>query len=443
MCTNELRTIVLNKKHLKEIMNLTPIRKAFGSDGPTLFYHSNSKAPLNSKDEGDYLQRPAIMAAQGDAIVSNGFDEGYLDYLRDLGFPEFEKVILSYHPNLTQEILGGNVEVPNKGRFADYNMAFYLDNEHHETIRKTLGVNRDYSRNSNNEIVYFADKGNFRKICQEHQIPVVEGGIFYFTGDKVKDKKNLETVILDNLGVDDEAVLRATGDIPGSKLNRIIGKENLDSKLEDLFNSEEPKINLETNTGILIDRKLDLIDSPNVTYHITKDGSILLIGASSQVMEGLKHRGNDFDFKNLNKYQTIHEHGLKIVNSLSQLGYRGSVGVDFLEEKQGNIFGCEINLRSNGNSYAVAAIQQLSDIGIPSYYAKSLHLKLDKPYQSFNQFREENEELLLTKSNPSGIFPLSRTALSNGGLSSLFIGNDKNQLERNISLIEEKFSLKS
>ncbi len=391
---------------------------------PILFIHSNSKKGF---EEARYLERPLIIANKEDSVIFKGADRGYLNYLSKINIGSKNLKFISDNSNssITDLILSNKIDFGLE--FKDYKSSFFADVDKQELISKKLGLDFQFNGELDN-IKKFTDKSYFKSLSSEIGVPIVEGIVFNQSSDFSKNKNNFKNILNKELLNNDSLVVRAS---EGSGRNYEISKDNLEEKINKIFiNEEQLKNDLEYGISYLIDPKIDLISSPNITFYIDQLGEIYPITVNDQIIKNLKHVGNNFDFLKDYSESKVYYYGLKYAKEVANSGYVGVMGVDFLKIKNGKLFGCEINLRINGNNYAKSAIDQIEgNLGSKVKFAYSSSLKLPKNITSFNDFENNFSDLIYSGDSISGMIPYNTYRLMFNMINFVLIGDSLDQIE--------------
>ncbi len=401
-----------------------------------LFIHSNSK---KNNEEARYLERPLIIANENDVVIYKGSDRDYLNYLRSINLGTRKLKLISNNKDIpiTDLILNNTINFNNE--FQGYSASFFSDLDKQKLIADKL--NLDFKFNINfDDIKKFSDKIYFKELSTSLGIPIVKGEIFTLDSSYEKSKIYFKEILKKELKNSNELIVRASR---GSGRNFNINSSNLESKLNSIFSSREQfEMDLNNEISYLIDPKIDLKSSPNVTFYINKLGLILPLTINDQEIKNLKHKGNNFDFKNPIDDYKLFEYSLRYANKIASSGYNGVFGIDFLKTNNGNLFGCEINLRINGNNYARAAIDQVeNNLNSKVNYAYSTSLRLPKKMNSFKKFYEYFKEEIYNGEKISGIIPYNTYRLMFNNINVVYMGENKEDIENLKFKIKRKLEL--
>ncbi len=207
----------------------------------------------------------------------------------------------------------------------------------------------------------YNDKAEFKAICRELTIPVIEGGTFTFHPDENTNRSEMKSMVRRYLRDHETVIIRGTLGEFGMSLYKTTGT-NLDSLYREIADSGEKQV--------LIEPFLNFITStPNDQWVIGRDKAIHHLGMLDQICEqGMVHIGNvKGQQPNQDVYDVIYESSHRIVSHMAENGYCGVVGLDYIVSGEG-IFPVENNARFNGSSYVnmvVHNIEQLTATPVP------------------------------------------------------------------------------
>ncbi len=252
----------------------------------------------------------------------------------------------------------------------------------------------------------YNDKAEFKTICRQLDIPVVEGETFILNPEESLNCHAMKSIINRYLATHETVIIRGTLGESGMSLYKTTGVE-LDSLYREIADSGEKQI--------LIEPFLDVTSTPNDQWAIGRDGTIDHLGMLDQICEkGMVHIGNlkgkqpDQDV-----YDYIRDASHHIVTNMAKSGYCGVVGIDYIVSEEG-IFPVENNARFNGSSYvsmAVHNIEQLTATPIPFWK----FIKTRTSPCSFPELIDRLAPYLFDGSKLNSVFPLNCKDLSVSG----------------------------
>ncbi len=173
------------------------------------------------------------------------------------------------------------------------------------------------------ETLKYNDKASFKIICQQLNIPVVEGVSFEIQPQNSNNYLMMQDIIKNYLCSYDTVIMRGTLGESGMSLYKTNGND-ISEIYQEISDSGEKVI--------IIEPFLDVSSSPNDQWIISRDCSINHLGIREQICKsGLIHTGTIkkalISDANL-KY--IKEISLKLVNKMANTGYKGVVGIDYI-----------------------------------------------------------------------------------------------------------------
>ncbi len=275
----------------------------------------------------------------------------------------------------------------------------------------------------------YNDKALFKDICQQIGIPVVSGTSFKMEGDNDANEEDMARVINGHLAAHGTVIIRGTVGESGISLYKTTGND-----LPELYE----EITATGEKMVLIEPFLPVISSPGDQWAIDRDGKIDHIGVTDQVCEkGMVHIGTQHG-PPLSKrlHDLISQTSLKIVQHMSQVGYRGVLGIDYIVTDE-NVYPVENNARFNASSYPWLITDTIRK-RIPSIdYWK--FIKIKTPPCSFPQLADRLHDILYDGKKVNSIFPYNCWALSvSGAFSALLLAENLNHLTYLEGLLRER-----
>ena len=207
----------------------------------------------------------------------------------------------------------------------------------------------------------YNDKAEFKAICQQLTIPVIEGETFTLHPEESANRQEMITMVRRYLTSHKTVIIRGTLGEFGMSLYKTTGA-NLDSLYSEIAASGEKQV--------LIEPFLNFISStPNDQWVVGRDKTIHHLGMLEQICEqGMVHVGNvKGQQPDRGVYDIIYDASHRIVTNMAENGYCGVVGLDYIVSGEG-IFPVENNARFNGSSYVsmvVHNIEQLTATPVP------------------------------------------------------------------------------
>lgn len=255
------------------------------------------------------------------------------------------------------------------------------------------------------ETLKYNDKASFKIICQQLNIPVVEGVSFEMQPQNSDNYLMMQNIIKNYLCSYDTVIMRGTLGESGMSLYKTNGND-ISEIYQEISDSGEKVI--------IIEPFLDVSSSPNDQWIIGRDCSINHISIRDQICKsGLIYTGTIKEAlisdANL-KY--IKETSLKLVNKMANTGYKGVVGIDYIVSNKG-IFPIENNARFNGSSYVNLIIDNIEKLTAPIPTWKFMKIKTSPC--SFIELKERLKTLLYNGVKRNSIFPYNYEAIEDTG----------------------------
>jgi hypothetical protein len=259
------------------------------------------------------------------------------------------------------------------------------------------------------ETLKYNDKASFKIICQQLNIPVVEGVSFEMQPQNRENYRMMKNVINGFLQSYSTVIIRGTLGEKGMSLYKTKG-DNIAEIYQEIADSGEKVI--------IIEPFLNVSSSPNDQWIISRDGGINQLGIRNQVCKkGMIHTGtiNKIQLSDDNsKY--IKETSLKIANKMSETGYVGVIGIDYIVSDEG-VFPVENNARFNGSSYVSLIVDNIEKLTAPVPVWKFMKIKTTPC--SFVELKERLKPVLYDGVKTNSIFPYNCEELTNTGRFSL------------------------
>jgi hypothetical protein len=174
----------------------------------------------------------------------------------------------------------------------------------------------------------------------------------------------------------------------------------------------------------LVEKMYNVVCSPNIQFQIYPD-AIQILGITEQILDDkLVYHGNQYPLltKQLDK---IRQDSFRICEKLQLEGYRGLLGIDFIETIEGKIFAVDINGRANSSTFGLEVIRKL----FPDSYANKKHFKIlshisiEKKANFVELTNIIGKENIFYKQTGRGIFPYNTGFLQWGKFSAIVIAN--------------------
>jgi hypothetical protein len=397
------------------------LRKCISNnDSELVIYGADSFSQFPRRDVSVHSKCDrALAAASSDDLVvlRTSIDHDYYDWVRSCGMGSSHVVeykTLSTDKSLSELILEDPEPVlkviKELGRKPVYTPWFSGSLE--EKTAKILGA--EHFGTSQAVTLKYNDKGVFKAICQQLEIPVVEGDTFTLHPEDKANCHEMATIIRRYLLTHKTVIIRGTLAESAYSLYKTTGRD-LEGLYREIADSGERQV--------IIESFLDVTSTPNDQWAIGRDGSIDHLGVLDQVCEnGLVWVGN-IKGQQLaqNVYDYIRNTSLLIVTDMAKSGYCGVVGIDYIVCEEG-IFPVENNARFNGSSYVsmvVNNIEQLTATPIPFWK----FIRTATSPCSFSELVDRLAPYLYDGSILNSVFPLNCKELSvTGGFNIVLMG---------------------
>lgn len=271
------------------------------------------------------------------------------------------------------------------------------------------------------ETLKYNDKASFKIICQQLNIPIVEGVSFSMQTQNSENYRMMKNIIKGFLQSYSTVIIRGTLGEMGMSLYKTKG-DDIAEIYQEIADSGEKVI--------IIEPFLNVSSSPNDQWIISRDGSINHLGTRNQICKkGMIHTGtiNKIQLSDDNsKY--IKETSLKIANKMAETGYVGVIGIDYIVSDEG-VFPIENNARFNGSSYVILIVDNIEKLTAAVPVWKFMKIKTTPC--SFIELKERLKPALYDGVKTNSIFPYNCEELSDTGRFSLIF------LAENISILEK------
>ncbi|AGF79295.1 hypothetical protein UWK_02760 [Desulfocapsa sulfexigens DSM 10523] len=401
-----------------------------------VIYGADSFSQFPRRDASVHSKCDRAVAAAGPddlVILRTSLDHDYYDWLRSCSLGSnhvIEYNALSTDTSLTELIIedpGPVLKViEHLGQKPVYTPWFsgYLE----EKAAKILGA--EHFGTSQAVAQKYNDKGKFKAICQQLEIPVVAGDTFTLHPEDKENSHEMIAIIRRHLVSNKSVIIRGTLAESAYSLYKTTGVD-----LEDLYH----EIADSGENQVLIEPFLDVTSTPNDQWAIGRDGSIDHFGILDQVCEqGLVWVGNIKGQQlDPNIYDYIHNTSHLIVTDMAKSGYCGVIGIDYIVCEDG-VFPVENNARFNGSSYVsmvVNNIEQLSATPVPFWK----FIKTATSPCSFPELADRLAPHLYDGSTLNSVLPLNCKELSvTGGFNVVIMAENMhliNDIEQ--SLVED------
>lgn len=188
----------------------------------------------------------------------------------------------------------------------------------------------------------------------------------------------------------------------------------------------------------LVEPLLPVRSSPNVQLWIEDDGAPRLLAVTRQRLDrNLAHRGNAFPYRSPVR-NAIVDSAVAITGWLSEEGFRGPLGLDFIEIARpmrgaaAHVL-AEVNGRINGATYPIALVERLNQVrrsvgSAPLQAWRSGHRQLSDR-RPFSALADDLGDLLYRDSSASGLVPYNTGLLDHGLCYYALVGSGAQELD--------------
>jgi len=398
--------------------NFKTFRECISEDDNDLIIYSAdnfSQFPQRNSLVSSKCDRSLAAATSIDLVVLRGtLDHEYHNWLRSLGLGS--DLIVEYGAeaegmSLSELILINPdpiIEMIQKtGRKPVY-VPWFSSNIENEAA-KVIGA--ELFGASESETLKYNDKASFKNICQQLDIPIVDGVSFEMHPQDSDNFYRMKSIIKDILRSNDAVIIRGALGESGLSLYKTKGNGIAEIYQEIADSGEKVAI---------IEPFLNVSSSPNDQWIISRDGSISHQGIRDQICkEGLIHTGT-FNKANISidssKY--IIDTSFRIATKMAETGYVGVIGIDYIVSDKG-IFPVENNARFNGSSYVSLIVDNIEKLSASVSVWKFMKLRITPC--SFNGLKEKLKSYLYDGVKTNSIFPYNCEALSDTGYLSLIL----------------------
>ncbi len=261
------------------------------------------------------------------------------------------------------------------------------------------------------ETLKYNDKASFKKICQQLNIPVIEGVSFEMQPDENSNYPLMERIIKGFLQRYSTVIIRGALGLSGTSLYKTQG-DDIAHIYQEISDSGERLV--------IIEPFLNVASSPNDQWIISRNENIYHLGIGDQICKnGLIHTGNMNTVQhsaNVSKY--IKETSFKIVCRMAETGYIGVVGIDYIVTDEG-VFPVENNARFNGSSYSMLIVDRIEKMMSQIPFWK--FLKIRTAACSFEAIKERLDSVLYDGVKNYSIFPYNSENLADTGILSVIL----------------------
>ncbi|PCJ65262.1 MAG: hypothetical protein COA58_10410 [Bacteroidetes bacterium] len=390
--------------------------------------------PLRDTSIPSKCDRTLAAASLNDLVVLHGkLDTDYYDWLRSFGLgPDF---IVEYGADTNEKTLSEliiNDPEPIKniirktGRTPVYVPWFSSQKE--SEASDVLGA--DFFGSPESETFRYNDKAAFKIICQQLDIPIIEGVSFKMKPQESENYTMMKSIIDGYLEKYKNVIIRGTFGESGMSLYKTNGNDVAEIYKE--ISDCNEKV-------VLIEPFLSVSSSPNDQWIIGRNGEISHLGMRAQICkEGMIHVGtiSELDISDAES-ALIKESSWKIVKKMRDTGYIGVAGIDYIVSDEG-VFPVENNARFNGSSYSVMIVERIEKLFYKIPVWKFIKVKTDPC--SFVDLKKRLKSSIFDGVKRQSIFPYNCDLLQKTGNFNVLILADNliqiSELEQELRTLE-------
>ena len=335
--------------------NITSLRGAISmnpSDRVIFGYEllSQPDETLDTRIPGIRKRNEVILANANEediVLLTEPITQGYHEWLRLFGFGT-DNIFISDKAESIPEIAddlnlkkwleqfsGNRIYVPRYSSDAEVRAAKKLD-------ARLFGCDETIT-------LKFYDKHSFKNICIRLGLPVIDGTFVKINGNYQRDYQMIKNAISPHLEVTGNVIIKDLTSSAGANLYSAS------------FSDMEKVIALVLSTNlksVLIEPEIKVISEPHDTWAITLDERIRHIGTSDQSIKHHCHSGNVYPSTSKN-IEIMHKISYVIAEMMRKEGYIGIFGIDYIEDKNGELYVNENNSRINGSTPALDLFARL------------------------------------------------------------------------------------
>tara|TARA_Y100000310_G_scaffold324914_1_gene387507 strand:+ start:18371 stop:19630 length:1260 start_codon:yes stop_codon:yes gene_type:complete len=247
----------------------------------------------------------------------------------------------------------------------------------------------------------FYDKVSFKKLCEERDLPILQGTTVNIAVDGA-DK--LHEVINGYLVKEDQVIAKDPKSSAGANIY-IINRLNYQDMLD--------KIRLGGHQELLIEKMIEPVSEINDQWTIGLDGDISHIASSDQLVVNYAHTGNVYPSQSKQVKKAQH-YSLEIGRMMRDAGYVGLFGIDYLEDNKGSLYISENNSRMNGSTPAWDLVNRLESRHGPVQAVRLYQIRHGTA-MCFEELANKTRDLIYGGKSQYGFFPLDQGLLEQCG----------------------------
>ncbi|WP_069470609.1 ATP-grasp domain-containing protein [Candidatus Marithrix sp. Canyon 246] len=367
-----------------------------------LFIHTIHLKTGNHLKLQQYPERALLLAEEQDIIILNNYpDTDYLNYLLSIGIGTSNILIPNVKGNqsLSEKILKDQQLLKYLNKQKPLILQPYISTAAEAKIAKLI-----------NATLNAAPPDLTEQINNKHYLLSISPTLKYKTANsatviaiaKQQIKKHQQIVI---------SGVQSYGGIEISPINNT----------NDLIKFEN------RNEQYLITKKYKTSNSPNIQYQINPN-QIQELGITDQILDDkLKYQGNIYPSKS-QQLKKIRQDSYNLCQKLQAAGYRGILGIDFIETIDNELFIVDINARTNTSSFGLYVLKKLFPNSYQHKYLKIIpNINIGKAMT----FKELTGTIgpLFNKETGRGMIPYNVGGLKWGEYSGILITDFEHDLK--------------
>jgi len=396
--------------------------------------------PLRDNSTSSKCDRTLAAASSNDLVVLRGkLDSYYHEWLRSFGLGS--DFIVEYGADTDEmtlsELIINNPEpikvvIRETGRKPVY-VPWFSSQKESEAADV---LNANFFGSPETETFRYNDKAAFKVICQQLDIPVIEGVSFKMKPQEIENYTMMKSIVDGYLKKYKNVIIRGTFGESGMSLYKTDGNDIAEIYKE--ISDCNEKV-------VLIEPFLNVSSSPNDQWIIGRNGEISHLGMRAQICkEGMIHMGtiSELHISDAESAQ-IKESSLKIVKKMRDTGYIGVAGIDYIVSDEG-VFPVENNARFNGSSYSVMIVERIEKLFYKIPVWKFIKVKTTPC--SFIELKKRLKSSIFDGVKKQSIFPYNCDLLQKTGSFSVLLLADNmtqiSELEQEVKTMEaSKFAV--
>lgn len=349
-----------------------------------------------------YPERALLLTEEKDFIILNNYpDTDYLNYLLSIGIGTHNILIPSIKGNysLSEKILQDQQLLNYLKNKNPLILHPYISNPVEAKIAKLINANFNGSPSDLSD-----------KINNKHYLLSISPTLKY----KTANSATIITIAKQLLKKYQQIVISGVQGYGGIAV-WVINNRN------DLIQFEKQIQGSDNQEQFLITKKYEISNSPNIQYQINSN-QIEEIGITDQILDDkFRYKGNIYPSKS-KQLDKIRQNSYILCQELQAAGYKGILGIDFIETIDDKLFIVDINARINASSFGLQVLKKLFPTSYQHKYMKIMpNVKIGKP-MTFKELTEKIEPLF-NQDSGQGIIPYNVGGLKWGEYSGILIDN--------------------